>query len=161
MKRKGEMQAGVMIMTFLSIIVGLILLTSTYDFVGQTTNTFTLANYTFTFPSNGNTVDLYGQELINTPGFINRSNGVVIPSTNYTVSEGISSVDGLKRIRLTGKSGPFAGVVVNASYDYGHVGYIDDSGGRAVTSLIPIFGAIAVIVAGLVGLAFKKGWIDF
>ena len=161
MKKKGEMQVGIMIMTFLSILVGLILLTGSYDFIGQSTNTYTLANYSFTFPSNGNTVDLYGQELINTAGIINRSNGVIVPSTNYTIAEGVSSVDGLKRIRLTGKSGPYAGVIVNASYDYGHVGYIDDAGGRAVTGLIPIFGAIALVATALLGLAWKKGLLDF
>lgn len=154
--RKGEINVGLVLMTFISIIVGLILMSGSFDFIGQTTNTFTLRNYTFTFPAAGSTVDLYGQELINTPGIINRSNGAVVPASNYTIAEGISSVDGLKRIRLTANAGYFNNVVTNASYDYGHVGYIDDAGGRSVASLIPIFAAIALLVTALAMVVKEK-----
>lgn len=155
MNNKGEINVGIVLMTFLSIIVGLILLSGTFDFIGQATKTFTLRNYTFTFPAAGSTVDLYGQELINTAVITNRSNNAVVPASNYTISEGISSVDGLKRIRLTANAGYFNNVAVNASYDYGHVGYIDDAGGRSIADLIPIFGAIAILVAAL-ALVFRE-----
>lgn len=157
--KKGQVTTGLILMTFLSVIVGLVLLTGSFDYVGQATNTFTLSNYTFTFPAAGSTVDLYGQELINTAGIINRSNGAVIPASNYTIAEGISTVDGLKRIRLTANAGYFNGALANASYDYGHVGYIDNAGGRSIADLIPIFGAIAILVAALI-LAYQKGWFD-
>lgn len=154
--RKGEINTGIVIMTFLSIIVGLILMSGSFDYIGQATNTFTLSNYTFTFPAAGSTVDLYGQELINTPAIINRSNGAVVPASNYTIAESISTVDGLKRIRLTAKAGYFNNVVTNASYDYGHVGYIDSSGGRSIADLIPIFAAIALVVAALAMVVKEK-----
>lgn len=156
MKRKGEITTGAVIMVFLSVIVGLILLSGSFDYIGQATNTFTLSNYSFTFPAAGTTIDLYGQELVaGTAAITNRSNNAVVPASNYTISEGISSVDGLKRIRLTANAGYFNNVVTNASYNYGHVGYIDDAGGRAIADLIPIFGAIAIIVAGL-WLVFRE-----
>lgn len=131
-------------------------MSGSFDFLGQATKTFTLNNYTFTFPAAGSTVDLYGQELINTAGIINRSNGAVIPASNYTIFEGISSVDGVKRIKLTANAGYFNSVVANASYDYGHVGYIDSAGGRSIADLIPIFAAIALIVAALALIAREK-----
>lgn len=156
MKRKGEISTGLILMTFLSIIVGLVLLSGTFDYMGQATNTFTLSNYTFTFPAAGSTVDLYGQELINTAGIINRSNGAVVPASNYTIFERVSPVDGVKRIALTANAGYFNSVVTNASYDYGHVGYIDSAGGRSIADLIPIFGAIALIIAALALIAREK-----
>ena len=155
MDKRGQITVGVILMGFLTVLVGLILLQGSFPFIGQTVNTFTLANRTFTFPATGGTIDLVGQELINTPGVINRSNGVVVPASNYTIAERISTVDGLKRIALTANAGFFNNQVVNVSYDYGSEGYIDDAGGRATTNLIPLMGVLALLCVAI-GMVIKE-----
>lgn len=157
--KKGEITTGLILMTFLSIIVGLVLLTGSFDFLGQATNTFYLSNQTYTAPAVSSTIDLYGQELIDTPVVYNRSNMTAgaIASGNYTIAERVSTIDGVKRISYTSNAGSvFAGQPINVSYTYGHLGYIDSAGGRSIADLIPIFAAIALIVAALALIAREK-----
>lgn len=159
MERKGQITVGAILVGFIGILVGLILMQGAFPFIGAATNTYSLSNRTFTAPASGSTIDLVGQELLSTPTVTNRTNGVVVPASNYTISERISPVDGLKRIYYQSNGGQFNSVAVNVSYDYGQEGYIDDAGSRAVTGLIPIMMALAVIAAAL-ALAYQKGMFD-
>lgn len=153
--KKGEMNVAAILMTFIAIIVGLILLQGSYPYIGASTNTYNLVNQTFTAPASGASIDLVGQELLGTPVVINRTTGSVVPATNYTIGERISPTDGIKRIYYQSNGGNFNSVGVNISYPYGQEGYIEDAGGRGVTNLIPIMGALALIMAAL-ALVFKE-----
>ena len=159
MDKKGEGNINVLIMIFVGVIVALVLYQAAAGFIGQTTNTATMINGTYTMPAVGSTTDLVGQELLDTPLVQNRSGSNVVPTTNYTIAETVSRVDGLKRISITTLNGPWASRSVNISYGYGPEGYIDDSGGRAIMPLILILGAIAIAIFVLVP-TFRNGIID-
>lgn len=150
MKNKGEITTGIMISVFVGIIVALVLLTAISPYIGQTARTLTMTNVTFT-PVNNSFVDLRGQELIGDPIVTNATVSVVVPASNYTIAEGVSSVDGLKRIRLyiTDKSDAAQAWPkgnLNITYTYGMEGYADDAGARAIILLIMTFAVIAILV---------------
>ena len=148
MNNRGQKTGiGILIVLFIGAIVGLVLLQTTAQETDDALTTRFLANRTITAPAAGSTTDLVGQELLSTPIVTNASGGGVVPTTNYTIAEGVSTVDGLKRIRYTtvGPS-PFASKSVNVSYTYGPEGYIEDSAGRSIFSLVIILGALALAV---------------
>lgn len=167
MARKGQLTTTMILVGFIGIIVALVLLQGTFSYIGAATNSYALVNRTFTTGNAGTTIDLIGQELFDTPVISNRTgNGttlLVVANGNFTIAEGISSVDGLKRIRLTtttagGLSG-YNASVVNISYNYGQEGYIDDAGGRGVANMIPIMAALAIVLVA-VFLGYQKGWFE-
>lgn len=147
MNRKG--QGLTILLVFVGIIVALAMYQGLDPFMGQATGTATLTNSTFTSPAAGSTIDLTGQELLSTPIVSNRTGQAVVPASNYTIEERISTVDGLKRITYTSRAGPMAGQAVNISYSYGREGYIEDAGGRGIANLIPLFAALAVALIAL------------
>ena len=161
MNKKGEVSVGLIILTFLAVIVGLVLLTSWSPFIGITSDTVSLVNSSVTVPAVGACVDLTGQELLSTPQVNNASSGKVISNSgniNFTISERVSSVDGLKRIAYCH---PVTAVintsqVVNVSYYYGAEGYVEDGGSRSIIGLIGIFAALAIAIAALVPTIREK-----
>ena len=158
MKRKGEITTGVVLMWFLGIIVALILYQWTFGFISTATDSVVGVNRTYTMPATGSTIDLYGQELIDTPVVYNRSNmtaGAIAPG-NYTIAERVSTVDGLKRISIKANTATFAGQGTNISYTYGPEGYIDSSAARSVASLIAIFAALGIGIFVLVPVLREK-----
>ena len=155
MNNKGAsgIMIGTIIVLAISAIVGLVLLQSSAQQTDASLTTRTIYNRTYTAPAANGVIDLIGQELLDTPIVTNATSGVAIPSTNYTIAEGVSTVDGLKRIRLTTTGACcIAGKTINITYTYGGEGYIDDAGGRSVYGLVILLGslAIAVFVVGYV-----------
>ena len=99
MNNKGQMSVGIFLSLTVGIIVCLVLFQAASVYTGQATTTTSVINKTYTAPSTGGKIDLIGQELLSTPTVYNASNASeIIPSTNYTIAETVSTVDGLKRI---------------------------------------------------------------
>lgn len=163
MNNKAEVGMGMLLTVFVGIVVSLVLLQAAAVFQGQAVNTVSLVNKTYTAPAVNSTIDLMGQELLTTPIVTNASGNAttgVITTGNYTIAEGVSSTDGLKRIRYTTKdTSTFASKSVNISYDYGAEGYIDDAGGRTMATLIILLAALAIAVFALVP-TLRNGVID-
>ena len=158
MRKKGQMDGlSIIMVAFIGILVAVLLYQAVGPYIGDMTgvNTVTASNVSFTFPENGSTVDLEGQELVGTVVVVNATDGVVVPTSNYTVAEGVGA-DGVKGIILTATAGDFAGVTTNATYVYEVDGYVDDAGARAMVLLIPILAALAIAVLALVP-TFKAG----
>jgi hypothetical protein len=162
MKNKGEITTGIMIVTFIGVIVAMVLLQAVSPFIGQVSQVQTMTNATFT-PVNGSWIDLRGQELIGTPIVTNKSVAVVIPATNYTIAERISSVDGLKRIGFYisdgGNAANWSRNPINISYTYGMEGYADDAGARVMTDMIVLLSVIAILMFVLYPILKEK--LDF
>lgn len=156
MNNKGEISVGTLILVFVGIIVALALLSGSYDGIAKSTQSNVLVNGSYTLPANGACKDLVGQELLSSAIVINATNnGPVVTGINNTVSEGISTVDGLKRIRVctTGTSingEASSGYPIKVSYTYGGEGYADDSGSRAIIGLIILLAVIAIAIWVLV-----------
>jgi hypothetical protein len=164
MNNRGETGIGMMsalLVVFVGVVAALALYSATLPFIGQTTLTSNLVNRTFTAPASGATIDLVGQELLGDPIVTNATSGALVPTTNYTISEARSTVDGLKRITYTtATNGLYNSRSVNISYNFGPEGYIDSGGGRAMTNLIVILAAMAIgifALSRLGALEFLKG----
>jgi len=149
--KKAELGVGTMIIMFIGIIVALVLLTASAGEVGKSTSTDVLSNGLYTAPASGSCIDLKGQELLSAATVTNRTSGTA-KTVNFTIAEGISTVDGLKRIRFctTGASAgggdAWSGLAFNVSYTYGPEGYADDSGARSILGIVILLAAIAVVV---------------
>ena len=157
MNIKGEITTGAVLVGFIGILVALILMQGSFPFIGAATNTYTLTNRTFTGGAGGVQIDLVGQELLSTPIVSNKTGQQVAGAGNYTIAEGISRVDGLKRIIYTpAGNGYLNSTAVNISYDYGQEGYVDDTAGRSVAGLIPIMAALAIVVFSIAMVLKEK-----
>jgi hypothetical protein len=153
MNKKGQdslSYMGVIIGIFVTIIVVLALFQSSAQNMSAAVNTLVLDNKSYTAPASEVTIDLLGQELLSTPVVINGTSEAAVPTTNYTIAEGISTTTGLKVIQYTSHAIGYAGEPVNITYTYGADGYIEDSGARSVAGIILIFAALAVAIVALV-----------
>jgi len=151
--------AGMIVIAAICIIIGASLWPSLSNDVGTMTNTQSITNGLYTTPANGVTIDLVGQTLLSTPTVTNRTDGATVPTSNYTISEGISSSTGFKTIKYKTTGAAWATKNVNISYTYGAQGYIENSGGRAMIPLIFIFFAILLVVIALTP-ALRSGIMD-
>jgi len=146
---KGQMaMVGLLIMTFIAIIVGVSLLNGgVYQNIGTLTRMETANNHSFNFP-NATTVVLRGQAVSDL--VIRNSTNDVVPASNYTVVNREVST-GVIRVTLTNTTAVwFTNKPVNATYTYEPIGYDTNGGNRAVIGLIAIFAALALVVVAMV-----------
>lgn len=160
MNKNGQVGLNFVLIALIGILVGIVLLPTIAEFVSKSTGTVSLVNGTYTAPAEGSSIDLPGQELLSTP-IVNNVSGPSVPTTNYTIAEGISNTTSLKRILLTMPVGSgYDAQEINISYDFGPEGYIDNAGGRSLASLVIIFVALAIAVIALVP-TLKSKILDF
>lgn len=149
MNRKGELTVG----AFVVVIIGLLACLAIYQGIGPSigtlTNTITVTNTTATLPSGVTITALPGQRNITDIFIANRTSGAAVSGfayTNFTVRNEL--YNGLIRIVIQNTTGTSAyqGQNVNLSYSYEPEGYISEGGSRAVTLLIPLMAALALLV---------------
>lgn len=150
MNKKGQMQMGMIIMTFISIIVGLVIFGSAIiPQVVSTTETIDLN----TTADAGNEVTFSSGLLSNLEGksvssFEAYNETTLVDSGNYSLlNNQVSNGDLTAQINC---SGEYCGLPMNVSYTYEPVGYITSSGGRSLAMLILVFTALAIAVTALV-----------
>lgn len=148
MNRKGfEWGVGTLIIIAVAIIVVMTLIPTISSNISSVTNKVTYSQALFTFPNSSAAttyITLKGQAASSVT-VINRSGAVTIPSTNYSIQNYVIN-NGALETRLVAVDPTYAGYLVNVSYTTEPYGYDTNSGGRAVTSLILILSAIAVVV---------------
>jgi hypothetical protein len=148
MNKKAELGlVGIMLVTAISIIVGLAFYTEIDLQVGNVITTAKATNQTFIFPAAGGTIELNGQNIVGSMFIQNVSGAYEVPSTNYSVAQGIG-LDGLTATILTAKGGFVNGKSVNGTYTYEPDGYVSNAS-RTVTLLIVVFSALAIAVVAL------------
>jgi hypothetical protein len=151
MNKKGQMTIGIIMITFITILVGVILFQEVETLTSPLTDTMTVKNYTFTAAAANTSVDLPGQELMGTFEVQNSTGGgVPLDSANYIIAEGVSPRTGTKRILFTSVVAAYGGASLNASYTAGPEGYADDSGTRSIIPLIGIMMAMAIAIVALI-----------
>lgn len=154
---KNAQTVGAILLLAIAAIIGLTLFLGATQQTDVSLNQRTKINYTITAPTAGSSIDLIGQELLSTPDV--RNNTDATTSTNYTIAEGLSAIDGLKRIRFTTVDGDIAGVKLNISYTYGGEGYIEDSGSRTIYGIVILLSALAIATVMLVP-TLRNGVVD-
>ncbi len=145
---KGDTAA--VIGAFIGIIIAIVFLASIATSIVGQTNTITTINETVTAPAVNASLALTGRDYVGSGVVHNATNGTLIPTVNFTFSDGL--VNGAKTVLITtldGASG-YAGESINVSYEYGAEGYLADSGSRSIALLIIIFGALAAVIFTLV-----------
>jgi hypothetical protein len=150
MNRKAQLiSVGAIIIVFMSIIIGLALLSGSFANIGNVINTNTVVNSSQTFPVAGANLTLTGQAA-SSMTIINRTSGVVVPATNYTINNYNIDTTGSLYSYITGNPGTYGGNTVNVSYTYEPLGYAKESSNRTIVGLIAIFAALAIAVVALV-----------
>lgn len=160
MNKKAEMNyAGIIVITAIALIIGASLIGTLGQYTGQMTNKYNSSDYQFLTPANGATKDMVGQTLLSTPIVTNKTDGVIIAPSNYTIASGVSSTTGVKTIQYTSNAATYAAKNVNVTYEYGAFGYADDAGSRAIIPLIIVFFALLIMVIAITPV-FRQGFLE-
>lgn len=159
MNKKGqtEIQLGILLLAFVTIIVGVVLFQVAAQQVGSVTNTDSIANVSLGTVVNGTPVYIITHRGISDVVILNATdewgftpNATIIGSGNYTTTNSVvdPTTGGLAiRVDPTATLGWKSGWQISGTTQ--PLTYIPDSGSRAVTNLIVIFFALAVMVAAL------------
>ena len=143
MKSDGTMIFAI----FIGAIIVVTFMTPIADRVVESTALQTNTNQTITIAAINATVTLTGRANTSLITIVNATDAKDW-SANYTVltknSAGVLGIF-LKTEQAAGDVGQ-AGTSANVTYTYKPQGYIEESGGRAITSLILIFAALAIVV---------------
>lgn len=147
MNKKGQMELGVIIMIFITIIIGTIFLTVIAQSVGESVNTVVLVNQTETLAANGASIFITEWRAIDSIVILNASNNITILAANYTVTNDVvDPTTGGLSIQITTDDTQFASTAVKISGTVQPTTYIADGGARAMANLIIIMFALAVLV---------------
>ncbi len=160
MNKKGQTQEqlGLILLAFVTIIVGVVLFQVAAQQVGEVTNTVQVVNESLGDVTNGTAIYVITYRGINDVVILNETdasgvftdNATVIGSGNYTITNSVvdPTTGGLAvRIDPTATVGWKTGWQISGTSQ--PLTYVPDSGSRAVTNLIVIFFALAVMVAAL------------
>jgi len=149
MNNKGEMnQIGVLIVIFITVIVGLALLLSIADGVGESTSLGTAVNETVTLAANGGVTDLTGKHVTSMV-LLNWTTNVTILDGNYTILNNQINSAGELTAQIQTDTVQFQGNASRASYTYQPTGYIPSAGGRSITTIIILLTALAIAVVAM------------
>ncbi len=155
----GELNLKTFIIAFVGIIIAVVIIASVGDSIFTQTNTLTVSNTTITPSTTGNgTVDLLGREFLVGTGIVtNATNGTILGAGNFTLQTQLSSTTGLLTVVLVTNDSRFPDITqatgaVNVSYGYNPEGFVSDTAARAITRLILIFAALAIIIFAIIML---------
>jgi len=150
--KKAQMGIGTIIIVAIMIIVGAIFVQIIAQSVGDSTNTVAVANDSLGVADNDTTVYLTSYRSISDAVIINES-GVIIPSTNYTVTNNVIDPTtgslAISVLPVSASTAGYTGWTWNISGTAQPVTYIAEGGGRAMAALIVIMFALAVAVIAL------------
>jgi len=148
--KKGQMNMGMILMSFIAIIVGVILFQTIAQEVGSSTNTVSVANQTETLAANGEDIYIEEYRALSDVVILNATDNATISSGNYTVTNNaINPTTGALSVKVTTDDAEFESSSVRVSGTAQPLTYIDSSGGRSMALLIPIMFALAIAVVAL------------
>ncbi len=149
MNKNGQIDLGVIIITFVALLVGVVLFQVVAQTVGESVNTVTLTDLDIGVQTNGTTTYLEYRAL-SSVAIINGTDLNEIGAGNYTITNnvinpttGALSVGILPASEFTGETW-----ILNATAQ--PTGYIAESGGRAMANLVVIFFALAILIVAIV-----------
>jgi len=150
---------GMLLLTAIGVIVGLVLLVASAQQTNDLVNTVTLSNSSFTAPAESGSYYFTTYKAISSPVIYNAT-GDLVPAANYTVTNNVVYNDALA-VRVTlGAVNEYANDTWNISGTAQPLGYATDSASRSIVPLIVIFGALAIAVVALAP-TLRSGVVDF
>jgi len=160
MNNKGEMLGfGIIISVFIAVIVGAILLTTSAQQVGSTTDTFEIANTSLTTVVNGTPQYITNARSLSSVVIYNETGNVIVGSGNYTVENNVV-YNGALAVKITPDASAEFKSAWKVSGTAQPLTYIDDSGGRSVATLIIIFFALGIAMVALYPV-YKEKLMDY
>ena len=154
-KAQTDIGIGTLVTIFIMVIVGVILLQATAQSVGTATTLSTWVNHTETSAATGSSIYLTDYKYLTVTNIHNGTLGVVIPASNYTVTNNVV-YNGALAVKITSLSGPYDGEIWAINGVAQKTSYIADGGGRALASLIVIMFALAIAVIALYPVLSSK-----
>jgi len=161
MNNKGQTSTtvGVIIVAFVTIIVGLILFQAVAQNVGTTTNTVALENdTTMTIAVNDTAQYLTSCRAISDVVIFNETGDVAVPAAQYEVVNNVV-YNGALAVTITPDAADEYLSIWTIDATCQPLTYIDNSGGRAMGGLITIFFALLIAVVAI-GIVFNKQFKD-
>jgi hypothetical protein len=160
MNKKGEIGLGVIVITFITILVGVIFFQVIAQEAGSSTTLDTLVNTSMGLVTNETTVYLEDYRNIASPVIVasNGSDVNELAAGNYTLTNNaINPTTGSLSVSILPEAdGLYSGKQWNISGTAQPVTYIAESGARAVAGLIAIFFALAVLLVALIPTLREK-----
>ena len=138
---------GALIMMFVAIIVGVVLLQSSAQNIGSSTNTVAV-NQSISTVVNGTAQYLTNIKSLASPVVYNETGGVVIGAGNYTITNNVV-YNGQESVRIvpdTAAAWKTAWIVTGTGQP---LGYVPESGSRTIVGLIVLFAALAIAIVVL------------
>ena len=150
MNKNGQGTLGLIIIMFITILVGVVLFQVIAQTVGESVNTVSIVNSTFAL-TNETTTYLDFRALSDVV-ITNASTTDTVVAANYTITNNVinPTTGALSVGIIADELYPFIAASWNISATAQPQGYIAESGGRAMENLIVIFFALAVLVVALV-----------
>lgn len=147
--KKGEANmVGIIITVAVALIVGIVLFQATAQEVGKSVNTIAI-NENFTAPANGTAYHFTSYQRLTGVTITNASNGVSILAGNYTITN-YDLQNGALAVQLVPDANAgYRAVSWNIVATAEPLGYIADSGGRAIANTIIILLAVAIALVAL------------
>lgn len=139
-------------MVFIGALVAAVFLGTIADSVFTETNILSRINNTVTFSGTANSsLDIEGRELVSTIEIYNATNsskGLTSSTSGVFLQTGTSSTTGLLTVQIVVNDTAVAyiGEPINVTYTYKPDGYLNNAGARSISTLILIFGALAIVV---------------
>lgn len=150
MNKKGQIGVGIIMVSFVVILLGVIFTQSIAQEVGSSVNTITVANQSETLAANGEDIYIEEYRALSDVVILLAANDSVIAAGNYTVTNNvINPTTGDLSVKITTDDAEFASAAVKISGTAQPLTYIADGGARAMASLIIIMFALAVAVIAL------------
>lgn len=147
---------GVLFGMFIIAMIAIVLLQSTGDNVNTSTATRTEANHSVTMGGVGiNNATLNGKNFegtVTVSGMKNFSTWGVFTSTNYTVYQTTSEGKQVVKIGVLSNSTGLAFNTVNVTYTYHPEGYVSNSAGRSIMTLVLVIMALGLLITIVVQL---------
>lgn len=158
MNKKAQIELGPILMVFILVIIGLVLLTTTAQLIGDVINTQGIVNESLE-SENGTTlaniVQLQGKFVTDVVVF-NGTNDLIIESGNYTIFQN-QVRDGVETAGINVSThAAFQILDWKISYTFQPTTYISNGGGRVIAGLIIIFFAIAIAIITLFPILKNK-----
>jgi len=152
MDKKGQIGLGLILVVFMTILVGVILFQAIAQEVGGATSTTTVVETSLGTATNGTAIYLTDYRALSDVVIINGTTaGGVVGSGNYTVTNNVvdPTTGGLAVSILPAASEGYYSQTWYLNATAQPTTYIAESGGRAVAGLIVIFFALAIAVVAL------------
>lgn len=169
--KKGQLNIGGFLLLIIGIIVAATLLVAIAQGTDRTVNLRTSTNVTYTAPVTSGYIVLTGQNLLDTPQFMNASNctqgcGVynfqdagnqTANSSVFTCGENVSASGTAQIYCKNNGYSTWSELSTRVTYTWGEAGYSNDSASRTMLLLVILLSAVAL----LVWVAEQSGLLDW